>query len=173
MKSLQKYPKSVFGNIPAARNGWQLFLFSLVLLFSVPQFSCESAEEPVSGTGEEVALAEPRDCPSDHPNVGKVAELATRQHDVSGSVEILDNCTLGFSSFTYDGGGAADGVYVYLAEGAAYTSGTQVSKDIKGITYSGQDFELPLPESVSLDDFDSISIWCEQFAISFGDGSFE
>jgi cytochrome c len=111
-------------------------------------------------------------CDADHPRVGQTAILSTRQHEVSGTATIVDNCTIEITDFNYDGRGIVVQVYtgvdgVFRGEGVY-----PISPDLVGPRYTDATLELTLPAGVTLDDFNSISIWCVAVGISFGDGIF-
>jgi len=41
------------------------------------------------------------------------------------------------------------------------------------IGYDNASFTLTLPESITLDDFNGVSVWCVPVGTSFGDGIFQ
>lgn len=109
---------------------------------------------------------------SDHPNVGKLAVFMTHHHQVAGQALIQDNCTIEVSSFTYDGQGPD--VYFFGAiDGDFENNGVYLSEQINGMSYSNETLTLELTSASMLDKFNSISVWCEDFAVSFGDGIFQ
>lgn len=113
------------------------------------------------------------DGPATHPLVGRSAEFVTRSHDVSGTITILDDRTIEISNFNYDGGGIA----VYLYNGIGPDFRTPASQRIgpllnNGTVYQNETFTVILPDGLTLDDFNSISVWCEPFNVSFGDATF-
>lgn len=108
-------------------------------------------------------------CGSDHPKVGQSAVLIERFHDVNGTARIVDNCTIVVEDFHYDG----EGIVVEFYAGNNGNYGFSISENIKGTRYTGQDFTIRLDDSVSLDDFNGISVWCVEVGISFGDGLFQ
>ncbi len=113
-----------------------------------------------------------RSCDSSHPRVGQTATLIEHYHDVGGTVTIVDDCTLSFSNFTFDATGV--NVQFYGGQDGNYVAGRSLSGDLKrSVPYDGANFELTLPEDVTLDDLDGISVWCVPVGVSFGDGSFE
>ncbi len=132
-------------------------------------------EESEAGMGEEAGplnIGGTRTCPSDHSLVGSIATLTTRFHDVSGTVTVVDDCHLRFDNFNYDGNGID--IKVYTGSQGDFQSGTPISANMFNfpIGYSSESFTLTLPPAVTLDDFDSVSIWCVDVATSFGDGLF-
>jgi len=98
-----------------------------------------------------------------------VAELSTVAHDVSGTVRVIDNCTLQIDNFTYDGRGPS--VYFWGAVNRDYTGPDyfQIGDRIDGTPYDNETVVIDIPENKTLDDFDSLSVWCFQFGQNFGD----
>ena len=113
-----------------------------------------------------------RECDATHDNVGQVATLSTLFHSVSGTAEIIDDCTIRVDDFTYDGGGID--VRFYSGQGGNYLSGFAMSDDLRRSGgYNGETVYAQLPEDRTLDDLDGISVWCVDVASSFGDGIFQ
>lgn len=111
------------------------------------------------------------DCTSDHLFVGRTAELSTRSHGVTGTITILNDCTIAVSQFNYDGGGPA--VYFYAGVGQNYASNSfPIGPRLNGRQWVNDSLLLPIPEGMSLDDFDSLSVWCFDFNANFGDAFF-
>jgi hypothetical protein len=95
------------------------------------------------------------------------------QHGVRGTVTIVDDRTIRLSNFYYDGGGPR--VYVYLGaenSNAAFTSGRVIGPLLQRRLYVNETLELQLPEGQTLDGFKAVSIWCDEFRVNFGSGSF-
>ncbi len=127
-----------------------------------------STGEGTSGVGGPPA----RDCPSTHEKIGKTAEFLARFHNVGGTAEIIDDCTIQVTDFTYDGTGIVVEMYGGLSRN--FVNGFAVSGDLKrGMPYAGETLTLTLPEGKTLDDLDSLSVWCVDVAVSFGDAMFE
>ncbi|MBX2823920.1 MAG: DM13 domain-containing protein [Gammaproteobacteria bacterium] len=112
-------------------------------------------------------------CGDDHPAVGRVATLATFFHDVSGTVRIVDNCTLQVTGFNYDGGGPS--VYFYGALDAAYASEDAfiIGPQLNGTVFQESSLTLKIPDGKTLDDFNGVSVWCADFDVDFGSGMFQ
>lgn len=111
---------------------------------------------------------------ADHPSVGSTAILSTLHHMVSGTVTIVDNCSLSVTNFTYDGEGPS--VYFYGGlngqfEGA--NGGFAMGMQLNGRAYANEDFTVKFTSPAQLDKMNSISVWCDDFAVSFGDGQFQ
>ncbi len=110
-------------------------------------------------------------CGSTSSRVGHTATLTTRYHGVSGTAEVVDDCTLVLRNFNYDGAGLD--VRLYGARGGDYRNGVALTGDLKKAGgYRGEELRIALPVGTSLDDVDSISVWCVTVAESFGDGAF-
>ncbi|MFT5484823.1 MAG: hypothetical protein ACI9GW_003491, partial [Halieaceae bacterium] len=112
-------------------------------------------------------------CGSDHPKVGQSTSLITRAHRVSGTVTAVDNCTLELTNFIYDGRGIV--VQAYTGQdGNFFGDGVHaISANLVGPSYNDATLRFSLPTGVSLDDFNSFSIWCVAVGVSFGDGIFQ
>lgn len=109
-------------------------------------------------------------CDKTHPRVGQTATLSEDFHSVAGTAVIVDDCTIQLVNFSYDGGGIL--VLVYLAQDNNFVAGFGLGSDLVGTAFSDATLTLTLPEGKTLDDFNSISIWCVAVGISFGDGVF-
>ena len=109
-------------------------------------------------------------CGSDHPLVGTQTQFTTYFHDVSGTLTVTDNCTLTVTNFNYDGEGPS--VAFYTGLDGDYSNGQAISSMINGQAYFNRTFVLNLPLSLSLDDFNGVSVWCYDFHANFGDAIF-
>lgn len=115
----------------------------------------------------------------------EVGCLKTRSHKVSGKVYFINNSSqLYIKDFTFDGLGF--GVYFYVA-----LEGTQrpfsrknsvvvnwpdpLSEERTPIkrAFDKQDVVINLPADISSDKVKWLSLWCEEFNISFGDLAFK
>lgn len=113
-----------------------------------------------------------RQCDATHAKVGQTMEFSTAFHDVAGTAEILDDCTIEIRNFTYDGSGID--VRIYAAEGGNYDGGFAISEDLRDpVGYDAETLTLQLPEDRTLDEVDGLSVWCVDVGVSFGDGLFE
>jgi hypothetical protein len=112
-------------------------------------------------------------CGSDDARVGQTAEFVnTFIHNVHGTARIVDNCTIVIENFTYDGIGL-DVRVVGIANGDA-SNPTVLTADIRRPGgYNNETLTVPLPEGVTLDDCDQLSIMCIPFKFSFGYATFE
>jgi hypothetical protein len=106
--------------------------------------------------------------------IGQTASLRRFFHDVAGTATIVDDCTVEITGFSFDGGGIDVRIYAGN-DGNFFQSqgGFALSEDLVGIAYNENTLRLTVPEGRSLDDFDSISVWCVAVGISFGTGFFE
>lgn len=111
-----------------------------------------------------------RECPATHPRIGEMAVLEGKGHSVEGTARIVDDCTIAFEDFRYDGGGID--VRVYGALGGDYREGFAISGDLVGTRFEGTILVVQLPEDRTLDDLDGVSIWCTAADVSFGDALF-
>ncbi len=111
-------------------------------------------------------------CSSDHPAVGRIAQFSTLAHDVVGTVEVIDDCTLEVTGFGYDGGGP--NVFFYTGiDGDFRGPEAQITGPrLDGQIYRNDRFTLPLPSGLTLDDVNSLSVWCIDFRASFGTAIF-
>ena len=75
--------------------------------------------------------------------------------------------------FFFDGNGIT--VEVYVAEDVdSFASGTPISGNLYNFPtgYNDETLSFTLPEDKTMDDLNSISVWCVTVGISFGDGVF-
>jgi len=111
---------------------------------------------------------------SDYPRTGAQATLATYAHNVSGTATIVSSNSIRVDNFHYDGGGPA--VYFYLGTNdtdLAYTQGTYIGPLLTGTSYTGQSVTVSLPPGQSLDGYNALSVWCVDFSVNFGSGTFQ
>jgi hypothetical protein len=110
-----------------------------------------------------------------YPRAGWVAKLSTNAHGVRGFAEIVDAHTVRLTHFYYDGGGPS--VYAYLAPSntnVAFETGLVMEQRLNGNgAYADAVITLTLPiTGPNLDTMTAISIWCADFKVNFGSGSF-
>lgn len=104
-------------------------------------------------------------CPRTSSKVGQVADLSTIDHDVSGRLRVLNDCTIEVSQFFYDGGGLGNVRFYNLENSDIY------GDNLANILHSNRTFLLKVtPEQ--LEEINRISVWCIPFGISFGNGTF-
>lgn len=136
----------------------------LALTLSLVTALCACGSEPGGFNPDDVQTG----CDATHAKVGHAAELSNLFHEVSGTVVVVDDCTLEIRDFHYDGGGLD--VRVTGAVGGDFENGIDLSENILSEVYEGETLTLSLPSGTSLDDFDQLSIWCLAAGVSFGDG---
>lgn len=114
---------------------------------------------PSTGTG----------CETTHEKVGYTGSFQTYAHNVSGTVTVVDNCTLRLDTFSYDGLGPD--VYFYgLTDGdTELTKAFAMSDAIHGTVFETETVFVHIPDTKSLDDFDTISVWCVAANANFGE----
>lgn len=108
-----------------------------------------------------------------HSLVGTVRQFTTRSHNVSGTMTIVDDRTIEVSNFVYDGLGPS--VFFYTGVDGDYSSsggGRIIGEMLNGRSFNGETVTLTLPEDLTLDDFNGLSVWCDIFFVSFGDVEF-
>lgn len=109
------------------------------------------------------------------PMIGWQAELRTLEHNVSGSVTIVDEDTIRVDNFTYDGGGIV--VHFYLGETEStpsFSSGVSIGPDLRGTSFDGSQEPIvyDLPVGQTLEGLTAISVWCVAAHVNFGSGTF-
>lgn len=129
-------------------------IFSLLMVYSVPL---------------------PTHAASPYPRAGWSTSLSTLAHGVSGTATIIDAQTIVLSNFNYDGGGPR--VYAYLGitnTNSAFENGLPIGPFLtrSGQPYISDTITLTLTTSQTLDDFSALSIWCADFKVNFGSGTF-
>ncbi len=119
----------------------------------------------------------PSGCGDDHPKVGQTAELQELFHDVGGIAEIVDNCTIEIREFDFDGQGIDVQIYGGVAEGGGpvdYDNGFSMSDNlVRPMPYNAETVRFTLPEGMTLDDVDGVSVWCVPIGADFGSGTFQ
>ena len=105
-----------------------------------------------------------------NPAVGVSAEFSNFAHDISGTLTVLDDRTLQITNFSYDGGGVV--VFFYNGVDGDYTDGQPIGPQLNGTRFDNETITLTIPDNLTLDDFNGISVWCVPFAANFGDAQF-
>jgi len=80
---------------------------------------------------------------------------------------------LEISNFNYDGGGPS--VYFYTGTDGQYRSqdgGRLIGPLLNGREYNNETLRVTLPDDLTLDDFNGVSVWCDIFSANFGDARF-
>lgn len=118
-------------------------------------------------------------CGMTSAKIGQKAELINRSsHGVSGTATIIDDCTIEITNFNFDGTGVR--VEFYGAQDIGdFVSNKQQTFSIDRTDflrrpgYVNETVTVRLQPGVSLDDFNSISVWCVPIGIDFGSGTFQ
>jgi len=108
-----------------------------------------------------------------YERAGWKAQFNTLFHQVSGEVTIEDAQTLRIDHFYYDGGGPA--VYFYLGAAdtqTAFMQGIPIGPLLSGRGYQDETLIVALPSGRSLDGVRAVSVWCADFRVNFGSGTF-
>ncbi len=103
--------------------------------------------------------------------IGQTAPLTGFYHNVSGTARIVDDRTIAFENFNYDGGGPD--VRIYGDTSTGFSSPVVLSGDIGGHNYVNETLTVTLPDGVTLDDINAVAVWCVIFDIDFGHGTFQ
>ncbi len=106
---------------------------------------------------------------SNNSKVGNVSTFSSFAHDVGGTVTVIDDRTLQVTNFTYDGGGPS--VFFYTGVDGDYTGSPGsgiIGPELSGRAFNNETITLTLPDGLTLDDFNSISVWCDIFFADFG-----
>lgn len=114
-------------------------------------------------------------CDAAYPYYGtKIGSLTRLHHDVSGDVYAVDSRTIFIKKFNYDG--IAPAAYFYVGNTARPSNeGAARLRDERGGTaaltrrYRNKDITLSLPEGKTLRDVKWFSVWCDEYAVNFGD----
>ncbi|XP_011500407.1 PREDICTED: protein Skeletor, isoforms B/C [Ceratosolen solmsi marchali] len=101
--------------------------------------------------------------------IDKLSEL---HHGVSGEVYAVDARTLFIKDFTYDGEGPA--AFFYAGNSKTINNNGFKVRDEYGTTnllkrYRKKDITLTLPEGKTLSNIKWFSVYCDDFAVNFGD----
>jgi hypothetical protein len=108
-------------------------------------------------------------CTKIHSTIGQTATLTTRSHGVAGKATIINDCTIKMTNFSFDGGGLD--VYFYGGINGSYKTGIALGEQLVGKKFNQAIYLITLRKG-DLDKLNSLSVWCVDVAVSFGDGSF-
>lgn len=110
------------------------------------------------------------ECGSDHPLVGSAGSFETHFHGVAGTVTAVDDCTIQIENFTYDGTGLD--VRIIGSPDQDWNNGIALTNDLRQSGgYDKESLTLSLPEGVTLDDVQTLSVWCVTVSENFGDAA--
>lgn len=111
-------------------------------------------------------------CPADDPRVGETAVLHGYLHGVRGTARIVSNCQIVIEHFSYDNIGLD--VRVVGIKNNDRATLIPLTGNIRDHgPYNDATLSVPLPNGVTLDDVQQISITCVSYGINFGDGTFQ
>ncbi|MCG8414095.1 MAG: DM13 domain-containing protein [Pseudomonadales bacterium] len=142
-------------------------------LLDIVAFVSTGAESGVMMANDDPLVNTETGCTSTSSKIGQTAALSTLFHAVSGTATIIDDCTIDLTDFRFDGGGID--VRIYVGNDGRFferEGGFAISGDLVGISYFNNTLRLTLPPDRTLDDFNSISVWCVAVGVSFGTGFF-
>lgn len=107
-------------------------------------------------------------CGDEHPMVGYTGSFSTIAHNVSGNATIIDNCTIEITAFNYDGGGPL--VYFYGGKDQNFSGSNafRIGNLLTETTFINETITIKLPNDKTLSDLNSISVWCVDFEVDFG-----
>ncbi|KAG6456793.1 hypothetical protein O3G_MSEX009951 [Manduca sexta] len=103
----------------------------------------------------------------------EIGALSQLQHGVRGRVFAVDSRTIHLADLHYDGEGPA--AYFYVGKSKAPTAeGAHRLRDERGGAgplrrYRGESITLALPDGLSLKDLRWFAIYCDEYAVNFGD----
>ncbi len=115
-------------------------------------------------------------CPLERPGNGdedgtvlRRGALMTRFHGVVGTVEELDTRKIRIRDFNFDGGGIVVKVWLYRSGEASqgYAIGPDLVRPFPG--WENETLVIDIPDPITADMYDSVSIWCVAVRVSFGD----
>lgn len=110
-------------------------------------------------------------CAKTHAKIGWYADLATYAHGVKGRATLTDDCTVTLSGFHYDGNGID--VRLFGGLNKDFVRGFPIGGQLyrPGQPYVNATLPMRLPQGKTLDDLDSVSVWCVAARHNFGDGT--
>lgn len=117
--------------------------------------------------------ANPSQCSKTSSKIGQTLTFTRRFHGVSGVATIIDDCTIELTQFNFDGGGI--NVHIYAGNNLQFhpaQGGFSLLGNLLGTRFENATLRITLPNNVSLNQFNSLSVWCVPVGSSFGDGKF-
>lgn len=142
-------------------------------LVDIVAFVANGAEEEIIVAMDDPVVSAETGCTLTSAKIGQQAQLDTQFHDVRGTATIIDDCTIEITGFSFDGGGI--NTQIYLGTGGEFREsqgGFSVSGNLVGTRFLNNTVRVTLPVGRTMDDFDSISVWCIPVSVSFGTGFF-
>ncbi|NMP33571.1 DM13 domain-containing protein [Thalassotalea sp. M1531] len=111
-------------------------------------------------------------CESTHAKVGYSGDFQTIAHNVSGTARIIDDCTIEITNFSYDGQGPVVYFYGSLNQEFSGEDAYAMGSALHGTVYENANLLIKLPEGKTLNDINSLSVWCVEFSADFGNLTF-
>ncbi|WP_286263360.1 DM13 domain-containing protein [Thalassotalea atypica] len=112
------------------------------------------------------------ECAADHPKVGYSGTFQTRAHNVAGTATFIDNCTIEITNFTYDGQGPEVFFYASSSQEFVGDGSFALGDRLDGTVFDNANLLIKLPEGKTLDNINSLSVWCVEFSADFGSLTF-
>ncbi|MFC3120072.1 DM13 domain-containing protein [Agaribacter flavus] len=108
-------------------------------------------------------------CDIETDKKGFTGQLSSFAYEVAGTVTVIDGCTLEVTMFTYVDGGAPK-VQFYTGNNLNFVGANSygLGPNLEGKTFREETIVLSLPEGRSVNDFNSLSVWCVDFNVDFG-----
>ncbi|MCB9664034.1 MAG: DM13 domain-containing protein [Alphaproteobacteria bacterium] len=103
----------------------------------------------------------------EQPEPGWRGAFVGLAHEVAGTAELVDAQTLVLRDFVYDGGGV-DAHLFLVADGAAFRPDLELTGNLVGTAFEGEDLTLDLPREAADGGWDTVVLWCIPFAAEFG-----
>ena len=100
--------------------------------------------------------------------IGYVAMLSSPSYGLSGRVVIINDTTLRFENFSYNGAGP--GAYIRLGTGP---NSFPLEVGSRLPAYNNDTFDVMLPSGESMSDYTWVQIWCKPFRVNFAKDDFE
>ena len=115
------------------------------------------------------AVAGAADCTTKtHSLVGWSKALRSRDHDVAGTITVVDDCHFQVSGFSFDG--QTPSTAWQGATTPQFVQGTMLGSDYpQGTAFSDRTETIELPDGTTWDSFKYLSFWCSTAEASFGD----
>lgn len=107
-------------------------------------------------------------CDATHEMIGYTGSFQTYAHNVSGNARIVDDCTIEITNFTYDGLGPEVYFYGGIDHNYSTNNGIKISARINGKEYNNEKIIVRLPQGVTFEQLNGISVWCVDFQANFG-----